>query len=186
MALTDAVRLMRGKVGTEITLTVVREGATKPLKVTLKRAVIKIQSVKSKLLEPGFGYVRITQFQAGTEKGLNEAVRKLGTENKGALRGVVLDLRNNPGGVLNGAVAVSDAFLNKGLIVYTEGRVADSKLRFSATPATFLTARRSWCWSTAARPRPRRSSPARSRTTSARSSWAPRPSARARCRPSFR
>ncbi len=138
MTLTEAVRMMRGKVGTEITLTVAREGATKPLKVTLKRAVIKIQSVKSRLVEPGYGYVRITQFQAGTEKGLNEAVKKLTAENKDALRGLVLDLRNNPGGVLNGAVGVSDAFLNKGLIVYTEGRVADSRLRFSATPGDIL------------------------------------------------
>jgi carboxyl-terminal processing protease len=138
MTLTESVRMMRGKPGSEITLTVVREGATKPLKVTLKRAVIKIQSVKSKLLEPGYGYVRITQFQAGTEKGLSEAVKKLAAENKDALRGLVLDLRNNPGGVLNGAVAVSDAFLNKGLIVYTEGRVADSRLRFSATPGDIL------------------------------------------------
>ncbi len=138
MTLTEAVRLMRGKPGSEITLTVAREGATKPLKITLKRAVIKIQSVKSKLLEPGYGYVRITQFQAGTEKGLNEAVKKLSAQNKDALRGLVLDLRNNPGGVLNGAVGVSDAFLNKGLIVYTEGRVADSRLRFSATPGDIL------------------------------------------------
>jgi carboxyl-terminal processing protease len=138
MTLAEAVRTMRGKPGTDITLTIVREGAAKPLKITLKRAVIKIQSVKSKLLEPGYGYVRITQFQAGTEKGVNEAVKKLAAENKDALKGLVLDLRNNPGGVLNGAVGVSDAFLNKGLIVYTEGRVADSRLRFSATPGDIL------------------------------------------------
>ena len=138
MTLNEAVRLMRGKVGTDITLTVAREGTTKPFKVTLKRAVIKIQSVKNKLLEPGYGYVRITQFQAGTERYLNDAVKKLNAENKGALRGLVLDLRNNPGGVLNAAVAVSDAFLNKGLIVYTEGRVADSRLKFSATPGDLL------------------------------------------------
>ena len=138
MTLNEAVRLMRGKVGTDITLTVAREGTTKPFKVTLKRAVIKIQSVKHKLLEPGYGYVRITQFQAGTERYLNDAVKKLNAENKGALRGLVLDLRNNPGGVLNAAVAVSDAFLNKGLIVYTEGRVADSRLKFSATPGDIL------------------------------------------------
>ena len=138
MTLNEAVRLMRGKVGTDITLTVAREGTTKPFKVTLKRAVIKIQSVKHKLLEPGYGYVRITQFQAGTERYLNDAVKKLNAENKGALRGLVLDLRNNPCGVLNAAVAVSDAFLNKGLIVYTEGRVADSRLKFSATPGDIL------------------------------------------------
>jgi carboxyl-terminal processing protease len=138
LTLTEAVRLMRGKPGSDITLTIVREGATKPLKITLTRAVIKIQSVKSRMLESGFGYVRITQFQAGTDKGLAEAIKKLDKENKGPLRGMVLDLRNNPGGVLNSAVGVSDAFLDKGLIVYTEGRVADSKMRLSATPGDLL------------------------------------------------
>jgi carboxyl-terminal processing protease len=134
MTLNEAVRTMRGRPGTDIVLTVVREGQSKPLKFTLTRAVIKIQSVKNKLLEPGYGYVRITQFQAGTDKGLKDALRKLEGENKGALKGLVLDLRNNPGGVLNGAVAVSDAFLDKGLIVYTEGRVADSRQKYNATP----------------------------------------------------
>lgn len=138
MTLTEAVRAMRGKPGTDITLTIVREGATKPLKLTLTRAIIKIQSVKSRILEPGFGYVRITQFQAGTDKGLADVIKKLENENKGVLRGMVLDLRNNPGGVLNAAVGVSDAFLDKGLIVYTEGRVADSKMKLSATPGDVL------------------------------------------------
>ena len=138
LTLTEAVRFMRGKPGSDITLTIVREGATKPLKITLTRAVIKIQSVKSRMLEPGFGYVRVTQFQAGTDKGLAEALKKLETENKGTLRGMILDLRNNPGGVLNSAVGVSDAFLDKGLIVCTEGRVADSKMKLSATPGDLL------------------------------------------------
>ncbi len=138
LSLTDAVRMMRGKPGTDITLTVVREGVSKPLKITVTRAVIKIQSVKSRMLDPGFGYVRITQFQAGTDKSLIEAVKKLEKENKGNLRGLVLDLRNNPGGVLNAAVGVSDAFLDKGLIVYTEGRVADSRMRLSATPGDVI------------------------------------------------
>ncbi len=138
LTLTEAVRLMRGKPGSDITLTIVREGATKPLKITLTRAVIKIQSVKSRMLESGFGYVRVTQFQAGTDRGLAEALKKLETENKGTLRGMILDLRNNPGGVLNSAVGVSDAFLDKGLIVYTEGRVADSKMKLSATPGDLL------------------------------------------------
>ncbi|HYA38077.1 MAG TPA: S41 family peptidase [Candidatus Methylomirabilis sp.] len=138
LSLTDAVRMMRGKPGTDITLTVVREGMNKPLKITVTRAVIKIQSVKSRMIEPGYGYVRITQFQAGTDKSLVEAVKKLEKENKGNLRGLVLDLRNNPGGVLNSAVGVSDAFLDKGLIVYTEGRVPDSKMRLSATPGDVI------------------------------------------------
>ena len=138
LTLTEAVRFMRGKPGSDITLTIVREGATKPLKITLTRAVIKIQSVKSRMLESGFGYVRVTQFQAGTDKGLAEALKKLETENKGTLRGMILDLRNNPGGVLNSAVGVSDAFIDKGLIVYTEGRVADSKMKLSATPGDLL------------------------------------------------
>ncbi len=138
LTLTEAVRLMRGKPGSDITLTVVREGASKPLKITLTRAVIKIQSVKSRLLESGFGYVRVTQFQAGTDKGLADAIKKLNTENKAPLRGMILDLRNNPGGVLNAAVGISDAFLDKGLIVYTEGRVADSKMKLTATPGDLL------------------------------------------------
>jgi len=138
MTLTEAVRMMRGKPGSDITLTIAREGETKTLKIILTRAVIKIQSVKNRMLEPGYGYVRITQFQAGTEKGLSEAIKKLESENKGALKGLVLDLRNNPGGVLNAAVGVCDAFLDKGLIVYTEGRVADSKLKFMATPGDLI------------------------------------------------
>jgi carboxyl-terminal processing protease len=138
MTLTEAVRVMRGKPGSDITLTIAREGETKPLKITLTRAVIKIQSVKSRMLEPGYGYVRITQFQAGTDKGLVDVIRKLEADNKGRLRGMVLDLRNNPGGVLNAAVGVSDAFLDKGLIVYTEGRVADSRMKLSASPGDVL------------------------------------------------
>ena len=138
MTLTDAVRLMRGKPGSDINLTVVREGSNKPLKFTVTRAVIKIQSVKQRLLESGYGYARITQFQAATPKALATAIKKLETDNKGKLKGLVLDLRNNPGGVLNAAVGVSDAFLEKGLIVYTEGRVSDSKLKFTASAGDIL------------------------------------------------
>ncbi|MDH3935159.1 MAG: S41 family peptidase, partial [Gammaproteobacteria bacterium] len=87
-----------------------------------------------RMLEPGYGYLRISQFQSKTADNLVDAVTDLKKENKGPLNGMVLDLRNNPGGVLNGAVAVSDAFLEKGMIVYTEGRIADSSLRFNATP----------------------------------------------------
>jgi carboxyl-terminal processing protease len=138
MSLNDAVKTMRGKPGTDITLTVVREGQPKPLTFTLTRAVIKIQSVKHRMLEDGFGYLRITQFQANTGDSVKDALTKLKLQHKGNLKGLVLDLRNNPGGVLSAAVQVSDAFLPSGLIVYTEGRTADSELRLSATPADLI------------------------------------------------
>jgi len=138
MALNEAVKQMRGKPGSDIVLTVVREGQPKPLTFTLTRAIIKVQSIKQRMLENGFGYVRITQFQANTGDGLKDALAKLKLQNKANLTGLVLDLRNNPGGVLNAAVAVSDAFLSSGLIVYTEGRVSDAELKFSATPADLI------------------------------------------------
>ncbi|MGB5178593.1 MAG: S41 family peptidase [Gammaproteobacteria bacterium] len=134
MTLNEAVKIMRGKPGSDIELTIVREGVDQPLKISITRDIIKVKSVKARLLEPGFGYLRISQFQSKTAENMIDAIEKLNKENKGALQGLVLDLRNNPGGVLNGAVAVSDAFLKKGMIVYTEGRIADSRLRFNATP----------------------------------------------------
>ncbi len=134
LTLREAVDLMRGKPGSEIHLTIVRDGIDKPLKITIKRAVIKVRSVKFRTLEEGFGYVRITQFQSRTGENLKEAIDTLKKENDGSLHGMILDLRNNPGGVLSAAVAVSDAFLEKGLIVYTEGRIDDSELKFKATP----------------------------------------------------
>ena len=138
LTLNEAVKIMRGKPGTVLKLTVVREGVEQPLKIDIKRDVIKVKSVKQRALEPGFGYVRISQFQSKTAENMVDAIDTLKKEAGGSLKGLVLDLRNNPGGVLNGAVAVSDAFLKKGLIVYTEGRVADSKLRFNATPDDIL------------------------------------------------
>jgi carboxyl-terminal processing protease len=137
LTLNEAVRLMRGKPGSDIVLTVAREGV-KPFKVTLTRAVIKVQSVKSRLLEPGYGYVRIAQFQAPTEKDLHNAVRKLEADNKGNLKGLVLDLRNNPGGVLSGALGVSDAFLEKGAIVSTKGRASDAQSKAMARPGDIM------------------------------------------------
>lgn len=132
MTLNDAVKVMRGKPGSVLNLTILREGEEKPLKISITRAVIKVQSVKSRLLEKQYGYVRITQFQTPTADTLIKAVSKLTKEAGGKLKGMVLDLRNNPGGVLGASVEVSDAFLDSGLIVYTEGRVKDSRLRFSA------------------------------------------------------
>jgi carboxyl-terminal processing protease len=138
MTLNDAVKIMRGKPGTDIELTVVREGLDKPLQFKITRDIIKVKSVKSRTLAPGYGYLRISQFQSKTADNMLKAIKELKKENGGTLKGLILDLRNNPGGVLNGAVAVSDAFLNSGLIVYTEGRIDDSSLRFNATPGDVL------------------------------------------------
>ena len=138
MTLTDAVKIMRGKPGTDIVLTIVRDGEDKPLTITITRAVIKVKSVKSRMLEPGYAYVRITSFQSRTGSGLRDALSDLKMENGGDLKGMVLDLRNNPGGLLNAAVSVSDAFLEKGLIVYTEGRVENAEMKFKASPNDLL------------------------------------------------
>ena len=134
MSLNDAVKMMRGEPGSKIVLTIVREGEESPLKLTLARDIIKVKSVKSRLLEKGYGYVRISSFQSGTGDSLKEALAALKKENGGNLKGLVLDLRNNPGGVLNAAVEVSDAFIKSGLIVYTEGRIENSEMRFNAAP----------------------------------------------------
>ncbi|GBL58559.1 carboxyl-terminal processing protease [Pseudomonas citronellolis] len=133
-SMNEAVDSMRGKPGSSITLTIVRSGG-RPFDVTLKRAIIKVKSVKTQLLEPNYGYLRITQFQVNTGDEVVKALAQLKKDNKGKLKGLVLDLRNNPGGVLQSAVEVADAFLTKGLIVYTKGRIANSELRFSADPA---------------------------------------------------
>lgn len=138
MTLSEAVRLMRGRPGSRIKLTIIREGNGKPLKISVMRAVIKLQSVKRRMLEDDYGYVRITQFQGNSGKGLNNAIRRLQKINKRPLKGMILDLRNNPGGVLSVSVSVADTFLEKGLIVYTKGRTADSELRYSATPGDLL------------------------------------------------
>ncbi|MDD2160484.1 S41 family peptidase [Pseudomonas sp. MIL19] len=134
LSLMEAVEKMRGKAGTDIELTLLREGG-KPFDVELTRAVIKVKSVKSQLLDDGYGYIRITQFQVNSGEEVGKALAKLRKDNGKKLRGLVLDLRNNPGGVLQAAVEVTDHFLKKGLIVYTEGRIANSELRFNADPA---------------------------------------------------
>lgn len=131
MDLNDAVKLMRGKPGSELILTIVRDGEDKPLEITVVRDVIRVASVKQRLLGEDIGYLRITQFQVNTGKDLERALDKL--KQQAELKGLVLDLRNNPGGVLRAAVEVSDAFLDQGLIVYTQGRLPNSELRYSAT-----------------------------------------------------
>jgi carboxyl-terminal processing protease len=139
MTLNDAVKQMRGKPNTKITLTLVRKGEPKPIVVTLMRDVIKIQSVKSKLLEPGYAYFRVTQFQEHTGETLATAIQTLFKQNQGPMKGIVLDLRNDPGGLLNGAVAVTAAFLpQNSLVVYTEGRTEDAKMRLTASPENYL------------------------------------------------
>jgi carboxyl-terminal processing protease len=142
MTLADAVKKMRGKPKTNITLTIIRKGENKPIIATLTREVIKVQSIKSKLVEPGFGYVRITQFQEESASDLVKALDKLykDKENKGEpLRGLVLDLRNDPGGLLNAAVGVSAAFLPAdSLVVSTDGRTDDAKRKYTASPDDYL------------------------------------------------
>lgn len=134
LSLGQAVNLMKGKPGTSILLTIVREGEEKPLKIKVVRDIIRTKSVRSKLYNEHYGYVRITTFQVNTASDLLKELKTLRKAAGGKLHGLVLDLRNNPGGVLRGAVNVSDAFLREGLIVYTEGRVDDSEMSYKATP----------------------------------------------------
>ena len=136
MSLNDAVKIMRGEPGSPIVLTIVREGAEQPIKLKLVRDIIKVKSVKSRLLEDGYGYVRLSSFQAKTGESMIEAIEEM--QKKGKLKGLVIDLRNNPGGVLNAAVSVSDAFLEDGLVVYTDGRVEDAKMKFNASAGDLL------------------------------------------------
>jgi carboxyl-terminal processing protease len=138
LTLNDAVKIMRGKPGTDIELTVVREGNDKPLTFVVTRDIIKVQSVKNRMLDPGYGYIRISNFQSRTAPQLLEALNDLKEENKADLKGLVLDLRNNPGGVLNAAAEVSDLFINKGKLVYTEGRIDNSHYEYNAKPGDIL------------------------------------------------
>ena len=138
LSLNEAVKIMRGTPGTEIELTIIREGESKPLSIKVIRDIIKVKSVKSRMLDPGYGYVRISNFQSRTGPHLLEAINKLKKENEGELNGLVIDLRNNPGGVLNAAAEVSDMFLNKGKLVYTEGRLENSHFEFNAKPGDVL------------------------------------------------
>lgn len=131
MSLTEAVQKMRGPKGTKVKLTVLRKGERKPLDFELIRDVISIQSVRSRMLDPGYGYVRISSFQSGTATDLRKALDQLESD-ANPLQGLVLDLRNDPGGLLDQAVEVSNEFLHEGLIVYTNGRLESQKMRFEA------------------------------------------------------
>lgn len=131
LTLMDAVKMMRGPKGTQVTVTVVRETFAEPKDFTVTRDIIAVKSVKSRPLEAGYGYVRVAQFQEKTDNDLDNALDKMEKEN-GGLKGLVLDLRNNPGGLLDQAVKVSDDFLESGLIVYTDGRIEGQKMTFSA------------------------------------------------------
>ena len=131
MSLVDAVKRMRGLKGTKINLTIKREGVSDLLDFTLVRDVIRVQSVRSRTLEPGYGYIRLAQFQERSDRDMQKALEKLAAEKNG-IKGLVLDLRNNPGGLLTQAVRVSDMFLDSGLIVYTEGRIEAQKQKYFA------------------------------------------------------
>jgi C-terminal peptidase (prc) len=139
MTLDEAVEKMRGKKDTDIVLTIVREGTDQPFDLTLTRDIIKVRSVRSEILENDFGYLRIAQFQVNTARDLEAAYKKLLKENSD-LRGLVLDLRNNPGGVLQASVGVTDLFLDGGLVVYTEGRLSEANTKYQATPGDMTNA----------------------------------------------
>jgi carboxyl-terminal processing protease len=142
MSLNDAVKRMRGKPNTQITLTISRKGESAPVIVTLTRAIIRVQSVKSKVIEPGYGWIRVSQFQEATTEHLVKHIDAMFKQ--GQIKGLVLDLRNDPGGLLHGAVAVSSAFLPpKSLIVSTDGRAEDAKKKFFATPEDYSRSSRS-------------------------------------------
>jgi carboxyl-terminal processing protease len=140
MTLTDAVKLMRGKPRTSLTLTIARKGEAKPLEFNLTRDVIKVQSVRARVIEPGYAFVRVSQFQERTVEDLAKQINDL--YKQGPLKGIVLDLRNDPGGLLHSAVGVSAAFLpRRALVVSTDGRTEDARRRFVAAPEDYLRGR---------------------------------------------
>jgi len=132
MSLTEAVEIMRGPKGSEITLSIGRPGESQPFDVTLVRDVVRVASVRKRWLDPGYGYIRIAQFQKHTGKDVRRALEKLMAEQE--LKGLVLDLRNNPGGLLRSSVKVAGLFLDGGNVVYTEGRIANADMHYDAEP----------------------------------------------------
>jgi carboxyl-terminal processing protease len=139
VALSDAVKKMRGKPNSEVKLTILRKDEAQPLEFTLRRDVIRVKSVKARMLEPGYGLLRVTQFQEHTGENLVAAINDLYKQSGGEMKGLVLDLRLNPGGLLNSAVAVSSAFLPKNaLVVYTDGRTDDAEMRLTASKENYV------------------------------------------------
>jgi carboxyl-terminal processing protease len=136
--LDDAVHLMRGPLGTRVVLIIRREGVDEPLEIALDRGQIEVQSVRAELLDAGDAYVRISHFTDSTAQDLRRALGDLERQAGRSLPGLVLDLRNNPGGVLDAAVAVADVFLDRGLIVSADGRMPDARFRANATPGDLL------------------------------------------------
>jgi carboxyl-terminal processing protease len=132
--LMDSVRRLRGPRGSKVTITIMREGFTKPKEFALVRDVIPVRSVRHELLDKNYGYIRLSQFQEKTDGEFEKAMKALDEESKGALKGLILDLRNNPGGLLDQAVKISDRFIDSGLIVSVEGRKEDQKIKFYAHP----------------------------------------------------
>jgi carboxyl-terminal processing protease len=136
--LADTIGRMRGQEGTSVKIGILRGGSAEPLQFTLKRSRVELRSVKTELLEPGMGYLRISQFSETTGDDVDKALKDLRKRNGSALKGLVLDLRNNPGGVLEAAVSVSDTFLDAGVIVTAKGRTPESKFEMDATPGDAL------------------------------------------------
>ncbi|MCZ6853248.1 MAG: S41 family peptidase [Gammaproteobacteria bacterium] len=136
--LIEVINLLRGEPGSSVHLRIERENALRALDFDIERAVIRVTSVRSRLLEPGFGYIRISQFQNTTSEDFSHALATLTEQEQAPLAGLVLDLRNNPGGLLQSSVDVADSFLKEGLIVYTEGRLPSNKLRYRASGKDFL------------------------------------------------
>ncbi|MDQ2076560.1 S41 family peptidase [Marinimicrobium sp. ABcell2] len=133
MSLSEAVEKMRGPKDSKLDLTIIRQGVEQPMEITLVRDVIRVRSVRTQILGDEYAYVRIAQFQVGTGPDMVRALKKMKEEHSG-LKGIILDLRNNPGGVLQASVDVADAFLDSGLVVYTEGRLENSDIKYYANP----------------------------------------------------
>lgn len=145
MTMREAINLIRGKRGTHVALTILRKGEKKPLKILVQRDVIKVQTIKTKLLAKGYGYIRIAFFQTPAKQDLENSIKNLEKQTGGPLKGLILDLRNNPGGLLDAAIDVADSFLDlnhlkkyEGLIVYTKGRIPRADVRARATPGDLI------------------------------------------------